>query len=82
MSAYEVNNHSFQEEVQMKKKMSSMFGNKMINVVSNANIGAVDSISGSELAVEEKDLSIIRGFIGEESSQSVINRSSATDRNV
>ena len=55
-------NQSFREDDNIKKKMNSMFGNKMINVVSNANIGVVDSISGSELAVEEKDLSIIRGF--------------------
>ena len=50
------------EENMTKKIMRSRFGNKIINVVSNANIGVVDSISGSELAVEEKDLSIIRGF--------------------
>ena len=50
------------EENMTKKIMGSMFGNKMINVVSNANIGMIDSIDGSELAVEDKDLSIIRGF--------------------
>ena len=61
-------NQSYKGEENMKKKMNSMFGNKMINVVSNANIGVVDSISGSEVAVEEKDLSIIRGFQVEESS--------------
>ena len=82
MSANALNNLSFQEEILMKKKMSSMIGKKMISVVSNANFGAVDSISGSELAVEEKDLSIIRGFIGEESSLSVINGSSAVDHNI
>lgn len=56
-------NLSFKDDYsQRKKRMSSMFGNKMINIVSKEQIAAIDSISGSEVAVEEKDLSIIRGF--------------------
>ena len=43
----------------------------MISVVSNAAFGEIDSVQSSNLAVEEKDLSIIGGFIGDQESFSI-----------